>query len=85
MVRWFELQSAYLVEGGGEGRVAHDPRLFLPRARRPLGDELADGREVGEAARGVGRRLRVHHLGVGPQGLGVLLLGEVCGLVRGEW
>ena len=51
-----------LVEGRREGRVTHDPRLLIARALRPLRHQGTDGCEVGEAARGVGGRLGVHHL-----------------------
>eukprot|EP00964_Phaeocystis_antarctica_P151729 scaffold119396_cov72-Phaeocystis_antarctica.AAC.3 len=51
-----------LMERCGEGRVAHDPRLLVARALRPLRHQGTDRSEVGEAARGVGGRLGVHHL-----------------------
>mmetsp|Transcript_41000 Transcript_41000/g.132871 ORF Transcript_41000/g.132871 Transcript_41000/m.132871 type:complete len:329 (+) Transcript_41000:943-1929(+) len=67
--------EAALVEGGGEGRVAHHPRLGVPRGGM-LCHYLADRLEVGQPAGRVCRRFSVHYLGGGAE------CGGVGGRVR---
>mmetsp|Transcript_34617 Transcript_34617/g.103106 ORF Transcript_34617/g.103106 Transcript_34617/m.103106 type:complete len:321 (-) Transcript_34617:20-982(-) len=62
--------EAALVEGGGEGGVAHHPWLGVPRGGMLL-HHLADRLEVGQPASRVCRRLGVHHLGGGAEGGGI--------------